>query len=422
MEPDLTAPRPTPKLHWFVRILRVLALLVFALIIVYVVADQITNRNYQHQLDRFREQFGKVEYEEFIPERPPAAEDAGRVYRYAIGLMAEVEAELGDWSPYHALTEGPEAFEHRGRGTEPLPTDEEIESRAQEKMAAMGAAFAAVEEARGLERGSVLDDYDVGQLLGQLTEVRRLAQNIAAKAVVEARAGNLDAACLWLESDLHLASTLNEDPTLIVQMIRVAIVELGIEAAEHVFNSTDAPLPLSERYWSLLEGMADPAVFANGLASEVAYSASTEMFRPRLMGSLWQAKTIEVFMEQAEAVQLPPSVARVDRLAAIQESVGNLSFVHYLVKITAPNLFRTGQVYDRMTARCELLRLAVALRQHKVTRGTYPVSLKSLVPDFLAEVPLDPLSGQPFTYTRDDGGAELASALVVNRDVRMHLR
>jgi len=49
---------------------------------------------------------------------------------------------------------------------------------------------------------------------------------------------------------------------------------------------------------------------------------------------------------------------------------------------------------DRVNARLELSRLAIALERYKAANGDYPVTLDELVPAFLAEVPLDPFTGR----------------------------
>lgn len=407
---DTSEPKTRRKPHWFLRVLRALGVLSLLGIASYFVADQIAYRNYQAQLERFREQFGKVTYEEFIPARPPADEDAGRVYRYAVGIMAEVEAIHGDWSPYHALTEGATAFERRGGGGDPLPTDDEIDALVREKMAAMSEMFRVLEEARALDRGSILDDYDVGQLLKPLTEARHLANVIAAKAFLEARAGNLAGACGWLESGLHLASTLNGDPTILVQMVRVALVEIALDAAEEVFNTTDEPLPLSARFWVLVDGAADTQVFLNGLASEMGYSASVDMPGPRLWRSLTQARMLEFFLELASILPSAPSADRVARIDALNKRVESLSAVYILVKMTAPNLLRSGLTYDRLATRCTLLRVAAALREYKAAHGAYPESLDAVAPAISGAVPTDSFSGAPFEYHVEANGFLLTSA------------
>lgn len=47
---------------------------------------------------------------------------------------------------------------------------------------------------------------------------------------------------------------------------------------------------------------------------------------------------------------------------------------------------------------------ACALERHRLARGSYPESLAALAPEFAKQVPLDPMSGQPFRYERTADG------------------
>lgn len=404
MNTKATTRENKTKWHWSLRLLFAFAIFVGVLVVIYLAVDQVTFHQYQSAREQFRERFGKVAYEEFIPERPPVDQDAGRIYRYAIGLMADVDEEMGEWALYNALTEGPPSLQGRGNRGEPMPSQEELDRMIGDKMAALDEAFAAVEEARGLERGSIMEEYGPEELMPVLSEARQLARNIAAKAVYEARAGNLEAACRWLESGLHLADTLGEDPALITQMVRVAVVDLAMDCAQQVYNTTDAPLPLSDRYWTLLERVSDPAVYANALASEVAFSMSLETPMIRPMWSMFYAKYMTVITSQVDLAVMKPSLERRQRLDALEGEVESLSRIHVLLKNLLPSLLRSVDAYDRMATRCTLATIARDLRAYKVAHGAFPDILDELVPEYLASVPIDRFSGNPLCYRKAGEG------------------
>jgi hypothetical protein len=50
--------------------------------------------------------------------------------------------------------------------------------------------------------------------------------------------------------------------------------------------------------------------------------------------------------------------------------------------------------------------VAVALEEFRIVNGQYPMDLWELVPTFLERIPLDPRSGKPFVYCRDDDPAK----------------
>ena len=280
------SPAPRPKRRILFRLFRGFLVFVVLLIVTYLIADQILLRKVQRQREAFKERFGAVDFRDFIPERPAPEEDAGRVYMYAAGLMSKADAEYGDWSAFAALTKGPEAFRQRGQQDAELPTPDEIDARVRVKLEAMEEAFQKVEEAQVLVRGSAAEETAFETPPFELSAPRELARNLAAKAIFDARSGDLDGACRWLEAGLRMASTMNEDPTLLALLVRIACVETSLIATENVMNATDATLPLAEPYWKLLEIVTDPEVHRKNLASEAAFGLSrTDATLPRLFWS-----------------------------------------------------------------------------------------------------------------------------------------
>lgn len=61
----------------------------------------------------------------------------------------------------------------------------------------------------------------------------------------------------------------------------------------------------------------------------------------------------------------------------------------------------TGRAY------LELMKVALAVRGHRIEHGAYPKSLDALAPDWFKQVPVSPLTLQPFAYELADGKAIL---------------
>lgn len=61
-------------------------------------------------------------------------------------------------------------------------------------------------------------------------------------------------------------------------------------------------------------------------------------------------------------------------------------------------------------------RLTVALARYRLKHGAYPQTLDALVPEFLAELPIDRYSGKPFLYKLTDGKPLLYAAGVDQDD------
>ncbi|MBY0395778.1 MAG: hypothetical protein K2X91_04810, partial [Thermoleophilia bacterium] len=64
----------------------------------------------------------------------------------------------------------------------------------------------------------------------------------------------------------------------------------------------------------------------------------------------------------------------------------------------------------RMIAARRVLLADLALRLHRLRRGSDPERLDELVPAILESVPIDPFTGRPLIYRRTASGHELYSA------------
>jgi hypothetical protein len=243
-----------------------------------------------------------------------------------------------------------------------------------------------------------------------LSAPRELARNLAAKAIFDARSGDLDSACRWLEAGLRMASTMNEDPTLLALLVRIACVELSLTAAENVMNCTDAVLPLGEPYSKLLTIVADSEVHRKILASEAAFGLSRETPIPRLFLSANEIALIDFWFDLDTVLRLDSPIqrrARLDELA--QGADGPMLPTNWMVPILAPAIVGGIDGFDRMVARSDFMYVANQLRAWKVQYGSYPDTLEMLAPGASEPLPLDPFSGEAYRYRREGEGFVLYS-------------
>jgi hypothetical protein len=70
-------------------------------------------------------------------------------------------------------------------------------------------------------------------------------------------------------------------------------------------------------------------------------------------------------------------------------------------------LHRSLETGDHVISALGLAELAVALRRFRLAHGEYPPELSAVVPAYVANVPADPLTGQPPIYTRQGAGFTL---------------
>jgi hypothetical protein len=129
----------------------------------------------------------------------------------------------------------------------------------------------------------------------------------------------------------------------------------------------------------------------------------------------WLRSRMTRYVEDSDALlgwQAIPPYRRQDEAAVIRS--GKPPANDWLSRIF-PDLEVDTQLLamgDLVDARLALARTAVALCLARAVEGRYPGTLADLVPGFMAEVPVDPLTGEAPIYRHAGSGVVLASARV----------
>ncbi len=416
-KPTRSKRRPV---RFLLKLFRVFILLVMVLFVAYHIADQILWRKVQQQREAFRERFGAVDFRDFIPEQPEPAEDAGRVYSYAMQLIGKVEKEHGDWSVFDALMDGPKQFDKRGsRDDDTLPTDAELDAMIEKKMVALEEMFRVLREADSMTHG-VLLQFGEGAPTPVGAKATALARLMVAKVVYEARKGNIDKACQWLISSLHYTEIAQAQPTSLAQIFALLYLKLNFEALEETLNMTDALPVLGPEYLEALNRTANPNTYVWGMASELSYSWSQEWPFSRLQRSIQVLKLTELSYRIFDVVENPPSANGHEELREIlDESEGLFTLAHIFTKIIVPAYVRSAESYYNIVTWRDLSNLALSLRAYKVDHGSYPDSLEALRTDYLAELPMDVYTGKPYIYEHGGDGFVLRHAALRDRSIEM---
>ena len=90
---------------------------------------------------------------------------------------------------------------------------------------------------------------------------------------------------------------------------------------------------------------------------------------------------------------------RVYTIAASQPSPCNL-----MLRLLLPAVGKAEEKANRAQTVAQMATIACALERHRLAHSMYPATLNELVPVYLATVPADWMSGQPFHYERTDNG------------------
>ena len=74
-------------------------------------------------------------------------------------------------------------------------------------------------------------------------------------------------------------------------------------------------------------------------------------------------------------------------------------------------IWRETDFFDDFLSELGAAEVAVALRRFKLDGGTYPDDLSVLAPRYLADIPIDPYTGRPPVYMRQDDGFTLRTTV-----------
>jgi hypothetical protein len=75
-----------------------------------------------------------------------------------------------------------------------------------------------------------------------------------------------------------------------------------------------------------------------------------------------------------------------------------------LTAMIVPNLSRALDTAVQNETQCRLTVTAIAIKRYELKHGSPPAELSALVPEFLAAVPIDPMTGKPLCYQLNADG------------------
>jgi hypothetical protein len=296
--------------------------------------------------------------------------------------------------------------------------------------------------------------------------IRVAAQWLAGAAENDLHQGRLEAALQNLEALAGLARMERNEPTLVAQMIRVAVTGLGLATMWDALQApgwTEAQLERLQRAWEPVDlvaaverGFLSGRAWGYELFTHLRHSRApqaSEMFRPFGFGGSSSApwKFADVWMDYVylpaykltsidedelfhlrcsqESLELLRSLKAhrpwpeaKQGLANVGASISKVSsspqHFRYLVSMIAiPNYLKAGVTAVNAETERQMTLAAIALMRCQLRHGKLPSSLEALVPEFLAAVPWDYMSARPFCYRlKEDGSYGLYSVGLDGKD------
>jgi hypothetical protein len=286
--------------------------------------------------------------------------------------------------------------------------------------------------------------------LGALKDMAHIAALEAALDAEEGRAGE------WpelVELQLKIASTLDDEPTVISYLVRNAIIRMAVQATERSLNRANPgdeackklqsafahagetnllprafvgeralKIPIFRMSWKEIQSFEQEDEPTGQPRKLLQYSGKPMIF---LFITGFFERDLDFYLQTMEksislaALPFPRSLTLTNYL----ESANNVAQSNFYIysEMFLPSYVRLIVREASTQALIKLAATALAVECFRLDRGRLPIDLRELTPRFLDVVPMDPFDGAPLRYRRlargyviysvgadghDDGGRE----------------
>ncbi|MCC6698961.1 MAG: hypothetical protein IT365_25285 [Candidatus Hydrogenedentes bacterium] len=254
--------------------------------------------------------------------------------------------------------------------------------------------------------------------LPQLATVRQLARELAVGSLHWTLAKESGQTVESIGAMIPLANSLSEEPLIISQLVRVAVLGIAYGNAEDAMNRsvfTDADLAKLDRVFaSALPPFQERMIMDRAIIGEVAMGLHMVAALDLINGSelheisalqssgsgvlFWQlaapaAGERMVMMRYYNQLRDRSAVSDRDyeavAVAADDDLIRNLGFFSPLAAIMAPAYGRTYEAEWRIRTQFDIARTAFAVERYRLAKSRLPETLDELVPIYLPEIPMD---------------------------------
>lgn len=251
-----------------------------------------------------------------------------------------------------------------------------------------------------------------------LTQASSAIKLLLLQALLAAENSDSQQAAQSLVSGFRLAASLEEEPVFISQLMRMALNGLCEDKLERVVNRVS----LTDHQLQMLIGAIQAAERSTGLTTafigerckiiEICHDetsiralheqwSSSDNDPPQQVLYRDFALCLKLFEDTiiASKQPFPQALESLKKIRALLDNLneGDMAITSTLIGGSIQGISK----HASMLARLRTAHVALAVeRFRRANRGTLPISLESLTPQFLPNLPQDPFTGRPIQYRK----------------------
>jgi hypothetical protein len=258
-------------------------------------------------------------------------------------------------------------------------------------------------------------------------QTRNIASLLHHDALNLAQQGEAGEALRSCQAALNAGRSLDDEPFMITQLVRMACIALAADRAERVLALGQPPVEDLARLQALVEQEEAHPSARVGLRGERAMihivlsgladgSMPTSVLLDRMGGQDWMDRMVIQWDARGRARQDHPKVMELMGKAidntrlpdheqpaaekALNREIHELASHSYLLRLTLPAMGKFTEAARRKKAQVRCLMTVLAVERYRRDKGDWPARLDDLAPKLLKKVPLDPYDGKPLRYVR----------------------
>jgi hypothetical protein len=264
----------------------------------------------------------------------------------------------------------------------------------------------------------------LGMLLPHAQKLRQAVRLLDLEARVKARDGDAVGAAESLHAMLAAAESLEREPILISQLVRIACATVAAGTLEDLLPHTEFSEEDLARLQADLAAADHQAGLQRALMGERGFGVmafqNPQMLSDEVGGIAGKAVSLtrrddlvfylECMNRYIAAAKKPWPQARQDAAAATQafddefgQSVASRAR-YMLTGLMLPAMDAAIEGFARGQARSNVAATALAVERYRLKHDRLPEKLSQLVPEFLPAVPADPYDGRPLRYVIHEDG------------------